>query len=56
MSTSPNLRPIEANADTIFFNALQGLQVKYEGRLFVQYVFSQSAIENPSSTDNKGKM
>lgn len=28
----------KSKEDTIFFNALQGLQVKYEGRLFVQYV------------------
>ena len=39
----------KSKEDTIFFNALQGLQVKYEGRLFVQYVFSQSAIENSIS-------
>jgi ring-1,2-phenylacetyl-CoA epoxidase subunit PaaE len=39
----------KSKEDTIFFNALEALQHKFVGRIFVHYVFSQSALENSIS-------
>jgi len=36
----------KSEKDTIFHNALHDLQLQYVGRLFVQYVYSQSTADN----------
>ena len=36
----------KSDKDTIFHNQLHDLQLQYVGRLFVQYVYSQSAADN----------
>jgi len=36
----------KSEKDTIFYNQLHDLQLKYVGRLFVQYVYSQSTGDN----------